>query len=218
MENIEEKNQESRRIEVFHEYLPDAEIHEVEYDDIPDDAMERFERYSRRFIPPEKISLGNFDSLWKVQFENEDIAFIAEQEKDYEDEDKNVEKNVYLYEKRGEHKIGHGEMRLLWSTEREDIRPKRHPFVGFTKTNVEFNFPLTEENYDNPRIDYRRQGLGRRRLFIMNAYSMMQFGLPLHSGNPDDTSKRIWERLVDEGIAETFEYDGAIAYRFIVKK
>ena len=43
----------------------------------------------------------------------------------------------------------------------------------------------------------------------VNDYCKDEFGLPLYSGTCNrDSAKRVWEKLVDEGVAFECEYDG----------
>lgn len=74
------------------------------------------------------------------------------------------------------------------------------PVVGYTWTSEKF----------------RKQGLGRRRLFIMNATSKARYDNALSSsGSPRISQRSIWEKLVKEGIAETHVWEGTQRYRFI---
>ncbi len=74
------------------------------------------------------------------------------------------------------------------------------PFVGWTET------------YDA----FRRQGLGKRRLEEANAYSLAEYGRPLHSDTiVMEEAERTWQTLCDEGRAEQFEEKGKVRFRFI---
>lgn len=74
------------------------------------------------------------------------------------------------------------------------------PYVGYTET-----YP-----------DHRKQGLGKRRLVIMNAVAISLYDLPLSSANQvSDPERRIWERLVVEGKAKSYKDGEYNRYVFI---
>ena len=93
--------------------------------------------------------------------------------------------------------VGDGEIRLVKdSTGFDGVSP----IVGSTITHEE----------------YRRQGLGRRRLLSMNAAAQLLYGMPLYSSNEltSDLELPIWERLVSDGISESFTEGDRTRYRF----
>lgn len=74
------------------------------------------------------------------------------------------------------------------------------PVVGFSFTSKEF----------------RRRGLGKRRLTLMNAMTKTLYDESLHSSvSPRIAQKAVWERLVEEELAETHEFKGIRRYKFI---
>lgn len=53
--------------------------------------------------------------------------------------------------------------------------------------------------------DHRRQGLGRRRLYLMNMLTNQLRGQVLYSGiSIEPEAQSLWLRLVDEGVAEAY--------------
>ena len=78
---------------------------------------------------------------------------------------------------------GFGVVSMFVDTEYEDMKDR--PFVDYTRTSEE----------------YRRQGLGRRRLINMNAASQQFFNLPLYSSRViQDDALRLWQDLEQEGL------------------
>lgn len=62
---------------------------------------------------------------------------------------------------------------------------------------------------------FRRQGLGTRRLFVMNALSKARYDIPISSSsNPSSFQRPIWERLVHEEYAETHVWEGTERFKF----
>lgn len=188
---------------VFHEFLPSANIQESSLEQIPEEAVKLFESYGRKYISPEEYKAGNFEKLYTIGHDNGDITYVAEQTKILGKENYEQEKNAYFFESREGKEIGHGELR--YNDVSEDKYFKNKPFVGYSATEKE----------------YRRMGLGKRRIFEMNAYSQMRYQLPLYSGTVITPEvKRIWEALVKEGKAEKFrEKTGRTTrVRFVLKK
>lgn len=64
--------------------------------------------------------------------------------------------------------------------------------------------------------EYRRQGLGRRRLELMNGITSQLYGQVLHSGlSIEPEAESIWQTLVDEGVAEPYQVSPEITrWRF----
>lgn len=62
----------------------------------------------------------------------------------------------------------------------------------------------------------REKGIGTRRLFIMDTLSRLVFEQPLHSSSaPRLSQKSIWERLVEQKVAEYHYFEGVQRYKFI---
>ncbi len=96
---------------------------------------------------------------------------------------------------------GYGTVRKLQNPvlpELQDI-----PFVGYTKT------------LQTPEQDYRRQGLGMRRLFVMQNAAQQVLSGPLHSGfTREPAADRLWKRLAQDDIAEEVQLGSHARYRF----
>lgn len=91
------------------------------------------------------------------------------------------------------------------------------------ETAIDHYFKLTTDEKDRPSVcntgtamAYQRQGLGSRRLRILNQVTQKRYGLPLFS----DTCRTIsadktWDRLVREGLAVKFFDLDKPRYRFL---
>jgi hypothetical protein len=96
-------------------------------------------------------------------------------------------------------RIGHGIVAMLSG----DVQPFEinKPFVGETGTQPEF----------------MRQGLGLRRLQVMNHLAQLIFRKPLHSdllGHTSEEAKGVWRKLTEQGNAEEYTRDGFSLWRF----
>lgn len=164
-------------------------------ENIPENALKHFEGKSARFILSEKYIAGNFEEFYILHHTNEDLTYIGEQLKIYDENTK--EKNIYFYETRNGEKIGHGEMRIGTS---EDSKVGTIPFVGYTKTEEE----------------YLREGLGERRLREMSAYAKMKYNQSIYSDSLISAeSENLWKKLVTEGKAGAQEIRGKVRYTLL---
>lgn len=175
------------QLERFYTYFPDAHI-EVIYNSalVPQTAMEFFEGHSKCLILPEDYHPRNFMAYFAISHANGDIAHAAQQTKIYSGSNNETEDLTYLYETRVGNKIGHGEIRMNYKNSRYFASK---PFVGFTKT----------------EDDFLRQGLGIRRLKVMNGLTQMLYGLPLNSDTLlTDSARQVWLKLIGYGIAKKY--------------
>jgi hypothetical protein len=62
---------------------------------------------------------------------------------------------------------------------------------------------------------YQNQGYGRRRVLAMQAISLLLFDKPLHSSHLRlGYEENIWQRLVEDGVAESSHLNGLKIYSF----
>ena len=103
---------------------------------------------------------------------------------------------VFLQDRDSKNKYaGEGQIFLEAGNDEPDI-----PVVGFTFT----------------ALKYRRNGLGKRRLQIMDAVTRSLYQDPLYSsGSPRPEQRSIWEHLVNEEIAEIVKWQETKRYKFI---
>ncbi len=155
---------------------------------------------SSLFILPEDYTERNFDKLLKHVHQNGDISYFAEQNKTYSKG--NAERLTYIVDTRdinGE-QVMTGYLEIRFSLTSENAYFKGKPFVGFTRT-VE---------------GFTGEGLGRRRLLTANSYVLSVYGAPLNSDTLiSDVAERVWERLVADGLAESYQEGPYTRYRFI---
>jgi hypothetical protein len=167
----------------FDKFFKEGDVKELQIEELPEDILKFFENNSARFILPKDYKPENFKNFLLVNHENGDQTYIANQTKKYDN--KNVEDLSYLVDYRGEDNLGHAELRYNHSSDSEYFKDK--PFVGYT---------VTEEKY-------QKQGLGRRRLFLMNALAETLYNNPVYSDTIiTDEAKNLWEKLVQENLVK----------------
>jgi len=164
-------------------------------------AMEMFERYSRRFILPEEYRRGDFHQFFIVEpADSADKVYVAHQTKTYRGDKGVAERLVFLVEIRDSRNMGGGEIRFKFDSQENFFKDK--PFVGFTYT----------------EYDLCKQGLGTRRIAMMNGLTKVLFGLPLHSDVFDAVrpkeSESPWKIQVKFGNAVRYEYGERHRYCF----
>jgi len=165
---------------------------------IPNQVMEWFEGRSSLLIDPRNYLQGNFSAFYVINHQSGDRTFAARQTKTY-DTNGDTEELVYLIDVDSDGiEEGHGEIRMNISN--DDPYFKNKPFVGYTETEGGF----------------RRQGLGTRRLLMMNTFTQMLYDLPLHSDTLiADDARRLWERLAVEGKAIKYPEGQNERFRFV---
>ena len=173
--------------ERFSTYFENENIELVERGDLPEAVWEFFVGRHRQFTPPGGVDTSRLGEFQRVFLENGDIAYLASEEKQYDGSKESKEQCTYVYEARDGEKVGHGEIR--WNDTSKDPFFVDKPFVGMTRT---------EE-------DFRREGLGLRRIKLMNAIAQMRYGKPLYSSTlMTREAKSVWGKLQEQGIAERF--------------
>jgi hypothetical protein len=175
------------KIKLFESLYPNGSLRQIQRKDIPVEIVEHLEGMSRRFIKPEDYKEDNFTYYFLIQHNHipDFKTYVAEQDKVYDhlEESEKMEKNVYFYDMLGGVELGHAELRF--QPNGETLYFKDRPFVGYTKTEDE----------------YKRQGYAIDRLLEMGAYSQMQWGFPLYSGDQNETADKVWKELLKEGRA-----------------
>ena len=177
--------------------LYQAEMSQLSYADLPDLVRAHFETQSAKFITPENYTVGNFSKILSFAHENGDVTFVAQQDKQF-GKNGETERITYFVDLRGEDMTGYLEMGLGLTDVTDYFKGK--PYVGFTRTSD----------------GYQKEGLAERRLRQANAYALSEYGHTLNSDTiiTDDTARRVWERLVDEGSAEKYMEGKNERFRF----
>ncbi len=198
LKNLNEIPQQDMR-EKFRD-LFGAEMVEIVYEDLPENVKNHFEGQSSKFILPEAYKVGNFSKLYKFTHQNGDETYVGQQDKTY-GTNGTTERLTYFVDTRDGEMTGYLELRLGISDLSEYFKGK--PFVGFTRTHSAF----------------LNQGLGKRRLEEANAYSLSEHSLPLNSDSlVTEEAKRVWESLIKDGRAESYDESGKERFRFISQK
>ena len=183
------------RVNEFSELFPEGTLAEIQESEIPEAVMEIFERKSAQFINKDKYQPRNFEVYFVINHTSGDRTYLAQQTKTYET-NKDTERLVYFVDARDDRILGYSELRNNISNPSEYFKDK--PFVGYTETEKEF----------------RNHGLGTRRLLLMNAFSLTQYGRPLNSDTLN-SEMSLWENLVKRGLAKKFQKSKNIRYSFI---
>lgn len=163
---------------------------------VPGSAARLFSHESKFFIEPKTLQLSEFDRLMALNFDDGQTTYFAQHDQTYEDTD-STERLIYLADinNRG-NVVGSGEIRL--SLTDSDPFFFNKPYVGSTSTQPEF----------------RRRGLGRRRLLAMNAATLLMHNLVLHSDTLRTVeATRVWQKLVKDSLAETYWEPSNLSYK-----
>jgi len=184
--------------DLFNQYYPQGIISETQLELLPKSALNQFEGYSKRFILPKEYKKGNFEQLYKIQYNNNDQTFVATQNKTFD--------LIYLIDTNQENiKTGHGEI----------IIRRNHNLTNIPDPCGLVAFIGTDDNFT-------RQGLGERRLCVMNALSQSLHNVPLYiSGIIKSTGEPFFEKMSEKGLItlqQINEHNGKKEYLFKQKK
>ena len=189
--------------ERFSQAYEGASIAAISSDDVPPEILQHFESKSRLLVSPEYYVKGNFTHFSLITHPNDSKTYVAEQIKSF-NEGSEKDNFVYFVDEEGDQMAGYGELINTFESQNHGAIGK--PYVGFTRT-------YGPSDKKGSGYDFRRKGLGRRRLIEMNAYAQTRFGYPLHSSRilvhdnlhtEESAPRRIWESLVKEGKAESY--------------
>lgn len=190
--------------DVFRDYCG-GEIALVNSSDVPMSVIEKFEWYSQDGLAGDECDKGNFDTFFRVEFDNYTTYIALQKNKSAAVSDLPVQSALYIYEADNESglEIGSGEIVLSGSLDL-DV-----PYVGYTKTNGAFP--------DEP--NFTKKGFGRKRLFTMNAMTqMLKYGSLKSSDLMEPNAESLWENLVSDGIAEKVNDAGQYSFKSIADK
>ncbi len=178
--------------------FPKNKVETISYEDIPEIAIEKFERYSNRFSCVKKYKEKDFDNIFRIIHDTNKITYIVQQQKTY-CSTFDTEDLTYLFEITNNEKIGHGELRYNFTNDDSFFIQK--PFVGFTQT----------EN------SFLKKGHGLQRYQLMNALTQAFYSLPLHSGTircHEDVAK-LWYKLEKQNNAKSYQEGNKLRFQFI---
>lgn len=187
--------------EIFNELFKTGTIKKIERSVIPEQVVKHFEGMSSRFIHPKNYVEGDFLAYYVIEHTDVPglITYVADQNKKYdhlEKDSEKLERNIYFYEEFEGEKVGHGELR--YQPKGKGLYFKDRPFVGFTST----------------EDGLKQMGFGVKRLLEMGAYTEMEFGLPLYSGDQNETADIVWQKLIQEGKAKEVPTDNKLRKRY----
>lgn len=179
-------------------FYPHADSRLVGLLDLPEDAHDEFERLSKRFILPDDYRPGSFEKILRVENLDGSVSFVAFQTKQYPndqfDNPGSIERLMLIWEKIGDMPCGSGEVRYNITDKRDFFLHK--PFIGWTETD-----PLI---IDPRKKTLLRRGYGIRRVRLMHALTMIEYGLPLYSDKGGGKQPLLWRKLVQLGEARKF--------------
>lgn len=183
-----------QKAESFKEYFPEAKFTKVGIMDVPDNVVELMISRSEMFVSPEDSQ--PLIDFYSVEYKNGDISYISTHIKQYRYPDI-VDKMLYVVDSRHGDLMGYAD--VSFQIEGENTCDEQ-PFILFIRTNDEF----------------RRQGIGKRRLLTINVLSKMFFDSPIYSGGPiTDKMRSIWEKMADNDEAIRIQNDDSIRYRCV---
>ena len=193
----ETRNSPQKVSEKFKILLPEADIKKVDISEIPVPPLNFFKKRSLNLTNNKEYIPSSLDSFYMIHYEDGNTSYIATHTKTYAING-DTEKLVYIYDEGAQNnQIGYGEIRYNEARKTDYFNNK--PFIGYTDTNK----------------DYRRKGLGRRRLRTMNAISLYLYGLPLHSDTLiGNESGSIWKGLLKQGEVYSYKQGKAVRYAF----
>jgi hypothetical protein len=180
-------------IKQFHDHFPEGNIQVIGKEDVPEIVMEHFEKRSAMYILPDNYHPGNFEAFYLIIHDNGDKTYLAKQTKVYEEND--CDSNIYSFDIRGSEALGYG--RVLNNLTNKKM--KNQPIVEYFRTFKSFH----------------KQGLGTRRLFMLNALARAFYGAPLNSSTTFSTSKSLWEKLERDGKVKKVKWGNFDNYVFI---
>lgn len=169
--------------EKFNEYFPDGVISEISLADMSAAAKEFLVSYRSTFLAPRNEVANPLGRVFRVAHNGGDVTYAATHEKNFNNPEHSVS-FIYTYDERGDEMTGFAEAALDHANSDYFIDK---PYIFYIET---------EEGF-------KQQGLGERKMSVLNACSRAMFGLPLYSGGPNSFGMlRRWSRLIQNGQAE----------------
>lgn len=165
--------------ETFAEYYSHGSIEEIGKV-LPTEVVEHFDKENCLYIPLKDYFFSNFASFYLIDHNNQERTYIANEIR--ETQSNKIGSMGLIDVNQSDMPVGYGEVDFGRFSFLEGKF-----FVGYTET-----FP-----------EFQKQGLGTRRLYVMNALCQAFYQSPLNSGfGLGLGAERLWERLVEQGVAE----------------
>lgn len=170
----------------FTKEFPSGQIKSADFRDIPEKAAVLFD--TRVSMRTHKHEAGAFNSVFKIDHQEGGQTYVA-QKRIINDNGSAVDWTYLFDTDLHGRPQGYGEI-VHGNSDK--------PFVGYTFSEI------------------KKQGLGQRRLKMMNAISTMLYDKPLHSASTiSDSARGVWEKLVHEGVAERYMDEETQRYVFL---
>ena len=182
----------------FDKYFSKGRLSGISVTDVPEESFIRlYEILGGHLVIPQFAysELVN-NPLFVVNHDSGGKTYITSGVKSYLTDTKPIEQTIVLQDvnENGDEK-GHGSIKRILM----DPGYLNEPYVGYSETETQ----------------YQRQGLGVRRLLLMNALTQSFFNLPLYSMFANDSAQKVWNKLVKEGTALQINSNGfRNEYRF----
>ena len=163
-----------------------ARLEEIGPYEIPANVGYDIWQLSGMYTAADRCTPATFNRLLHIEADGIE-SFVAEHTKTYRQNHETESITYVIDTDTSGVTLGKGEIRLSRTNDSDFYKNK--PFVGQTTTTFE----------------YRRQGLGLRRLHVMNMASLAIHGLPLHSDTlRSRQAQSLWEKLVEQGVAQRY--------------
>lgn len=183
-----------------------ARIDEIPFKKVPREIIREFENIRRRFVLPDDLNkVPPIGTIYKITNQDSTYTYYTLIYKTLYPNEKLHEETIHLIEFNNKGKrIGHGTITLQkpeeFYDEKDETSLKDKPYFDMNKT----------EEWA------KRKGYGKRRILTGNALAQSFWGLPLHSSTNilDESITRFWEQFVNIGVAERYEENGKIRFKF----
>lgn len=177
---------------VFYGYFPEGEIQEIAVGDVSENALSHFKTKYTKFVSPGHSELKHFDRFFILNHADGRKTYFAQQTKTNGDSTKIIKLAYFVDVDRDDDRtIGRSELRYYTKCRKENEEYFiNKPFISWISAEAGESGIRSEIN----------------RIFMMNAYSQMMYGLPLYSDTliAEDV-KKIWEKLAMQGKAKKFK-------------
>lgn len=174
-----------KEISKLNSRFPEGSFLSVGIDDVPLATLAKLEFYAGQFTKDGTHQPGSFTRLFSITYPDSTISYAASVIKTFDTYADREEKDEALYIEDltpDGQRIGFGQIVAPLTPDFQHIEI---PFVG--------------RNYNLE--GFTKHGFGTRRLFLMNALSVVFYRQPLQSGLANEHAIALWEKLVRNGEA-----------------
>lgn len=192
--------------ESFQRHFPSGRVENVAYDKLPLKILSRFEAFRKKAAEIQGQGPLTFKGVLSISHNNGDKSYVASLQERHLPKGQSSEQasmsflDSYVIDANADGvPTGNAVFRRVTNTEDDSLKDKPYALLNLTDK------------------DFREQGLGNRRLLLMNAVSRMLYGLPLHSDTSiaNEAERRLWEKFVTQGKAKKYSQNGVDRYSFL---